>query len=239
MRKFAWILGLFLVGCANMTPMAVNKQTKNIDANAKSIVLMTLDLGRPEASRYTPHPIAVTFTKKDGQGTKVSHSFTVDSDAGELDSTVHNKFMFRFGLEPGKYEMATITGDANAFPFHGFFVLPLLMEINVTPKSVTYVGRVTALMRPRVGDEFRAGSVIPLLDQSVSGVSGSTFDVTVQDLAKEDIAAFKSTFPSLADITIQTELLPPFDRAKAQAWWEGDNKSKEVAAPKDIKQAQQ
>lgn len=88
MRKFAWILGLFLVGCANMTPMAVNKQTKNIDANTKSIVLMTLDLGRPEASRYTPHPIAVTFTKKDGQGTKVSHSFTVDSDAGELDSTV-------------------------------------------------------------------------------------------------------------------------------------------------------
>ncbi len=239
MRRFAWVGVLFLVGCANMTPMAVNKQTKNVDVSSKSVVLMTLDLGRQEASRYTPTPIWVDFTRKDGQGKSERQLFSIDSDAGAIGSNVHNKFLLRFALEPGKYEMQTVFGQANAFPFIASFQAPLLMEVNVSPKSVTYVGRVTALMRPRVGNEFRAGAVIPLVDQAAAGISGSTFDVSVMDASTEDVPEFKSTFSSLAAADIRTELLPAFDRAKAQSWWEGGKVAKGSSASSNTKEAQQ
>ncbi|ADE11795.1 conserved hypothetical protein [Sideroxydans lithotrophicus ES-1] len=238
MRRFAWIAVLFLVGCANMAPMAVNKQTKNVDVSSKSVILMTLDLARPTPSRYVPHPLWVDFTRKDGQGKLERQVFQVDGDSGTISSKVHNKFLLRFALEPGKYEMKTVFGNANAFPFNGFFQVPLLMEINVPPKTIAYVGRVNALMRPRVGNEFRAGSVIPLIDQAAAGVSGSTFDITVVDASKEDVPEFKSTFASLEAADIQTELLPPFDRNRAQSWWENDGKEKEPADSNSIKQAQ-
>lgn len=238
MRRFAWIGVLFLVGCANMTPMAVNKQTKNVDVTSKSVVLMTLDLARPEASRYIPHPLSVVFTKIDGPATPERQVFKVDGDAGSADSKLHNKFLLRFALEPGQYEMSTVFGMANAFPIIASFQVPLLMQINVSPKSVTYVGRVNALMRPRVGNEFRAGSVIPLIDQAAAGVSGGTFDITVVDASKEDIPEFKSTFSSLATTEIRTELLPAFDRSKAQKWWENDGKSADATDSSSIKQAQ-
>ncbi|OIR16488.1 hypothetical protein GALL_32130 [mine drainage metagenome] len=238
MRRFAWVGVLFLVGCANMTPMAVNKETKNVDVNSKSVVLMTLDLARPESSRFIPHPVSVTFTKKDEQGKIERQTFKVDDDAGSTDSKLDNKFLLRFALEPGRYEMSTVFGMANAFPIIASFQVPLLMPINVSPKSVTYVGRVNALMRPRVGNEFRAGPVIPLIDQSVAGISGGTFDIIVVDASKEDIPEFKSTFPSLETTDIRTELLPAFDRSKVQKWWEGGGQTAEATDSSNVKQAQ-
>jgi hypothetical protein len=238
MRRFAWLGVLFLVGCANMTPMAVNKQTKNVDVNSKSIVLMTLDLARPETSRYIPHPLSVFFTKTDEQGKPLTQVFKVDDDAGSTDSKLDNKFLLRFALEPGQYEMSTVFGMAKAFPVVATFQIPLLMKINVSPKSVTYVGRVNALLRPRVGNEFRAGAVIPLIDQAVAGVSGGTFDITVVDASKEDIPEFKSTFTSLAATDIRTELLPPFDKSKVQSWWENDGKIPTASDSGNIRQAQ-
>lgn len=246
MRRFAWLGVLFLVGCANMAPMAVTKKTKDLDLNSKSVVLMTIDLARPEASRFVPHPLWVDIIRVDAPANTARQVFKVDGDAGSIRSKVHNKFMFRFALEPGKYELNTVFGNANAFPFNGFFQVPLLMQINVSPKSVTYVGRVNALLRPRVGNEFRAGSVIPLIDQAAAGISGNTIDVTVVDASQEDLAEFKSTFPALATTEIRTELLPAFDRPKVQAWWENDgkpaakpeDKATEAADTSNIKQAQ-
>lgn len=238
MRRFAWLGVLFLVGCANMTPMAVNKQTKNVDVNSKSIVLMTLEIARPETSRFIPHPVSVSFTKTDDQGKPVIEAFKVDGDAGSTDSKLDNKFLLRFALAPGQYEMSTVFGMAQAFPVIASFQMPLLMKINVSPKSVTYVGRVSAVLRPRVGNEFRAGSVIPLIDQAVAGISGGTWDIAVVDAAKEDIPEFKSTFASLAATDIRTELLPPFDKSKAQTWWENDGKTTTASDSSTIKQAQ-
>jgi hypothetical protein len=246
MRKFAWLAVLFLVGCANTSPMAVNKKTKDLDLNSKSVVLMTIDLARPEASRYVPVPLWVDITRLDGSAGTARQVFKVDGDAGSIRSKVHNKFMFRFALEPGKYELNTVFGTAKAFPFNGFFQVPLMMQVNVTPKSVTYVGRVNALLRPRVGNEFRAGSVIPLIDQAATGISGNTIDITVVDASQEDVAEFKSTFPALATTEIRTELLPAFDRPKVQAWWENDGKAaakpeektSDAADTSNLKQAQ-
>lgn len=227
MKKYIFVVCVLLVGCANVTPMAPNKQTKSLDITSKSVVLFSVDLARPEPSRYVPHPLFLVITKNGSQEKPEKLTFSIDKDAGDTPSDIHNKFLLRVPLEPGEYELKTIFGNANAFPFNGFFQLPLLETIKVLPSTVTYAGRINALMRPRVGEEFRAGSLIPLIDQAATGVSGSTFDVTIVDASEEEIPEFKAAFPALANFSIQKSVLPPFDRAKAQTWWETDDNAKQ------------
>lgn len=225
MNKFICVTLLLLVGCANVTPMAVDKKTAKLDVNSKSIVLMAVDLARPEPSRFVPHPLIVDLNRTEPQGKIERLVFRVDKDAGDTASELHNKFLLRMALEPGHYELISIFGNANAFPFNGFFRLPLLMDIDVPANSVTYIGRVNAVLRPRTGNEFRAGSVIPLIDQAATGVSGSTFDVVTADASQDDLPEFVTKFPVLSQTEIQKSLLPAFNRDKAQIWWETDGKT--------------
>jgi hypothetical protein len=117
-------------------------------------------------------------------------------------------------LEPGPYKLAEISGQANAFPFYGVtFMVPLLLDFEVATHSVTYIGRVTAKLRPRQEGEFRAGSVVPLIDQSLAGISNGTWDITVEDKSDKDIALFRANYPALAITPINNDPFPPFDRA--------------------------
>jgi len=75
-------------------------------------------------------------------------------------------------------------------------------------------------VRERQGNEFKAGASIPLIDQAVVGASGGTFDVEISDQFATDEALFRDKFVALKDIEIRKAILPPFDRAKAQKWWE-------------------
>lgn len=75
-------------------------------------------------------------------------------------------------------------------------------------------------MRERQGNEFRAGPVIPLIDQGVAGASGGTFDIVVSDQWDTDQALFEKNFPALKGIEVRKSLVPAFDRAKAQKLWE-------------------
>ncbi|MEP7044994.1 MAG: hypothetical protein ABI843_18160 [Dokdonella sp.] len=127
-----------------------------------------------------------------------------------------HELALRMALQPGRYELIDINGLASAFPFIGNFSVPLFLELTVPPHSVTYVGHVSAQLRPRQDGEFRAGAVIPLVDQGVTGMAGGTFDVKVEDASATDLTMFRSTFPALGDTPIATAILPPFDRAKVQ-----------------------
>jgi hypothetical protein len=101
-------------------------------------------------------------------------------------------------------------------------------DIQAKPNTVTYLGRARGVTRARQDGEFRAGPLIPLVDQAVTGFAKSTFDVELSDHMEEDLNAFRTIFPALSDADIQVALLPPFDRARAQAWWESDGKSDKV-----------
>jgi hypothetical protein len=48
----------------------------------------------------------------------------------------------------------------------------------------------------------------------------SFLDVEITDEFATDEGAFRSKFPALAGVTITKAILPAFDRAKAQQWWE-------------------
>jgi hypothetical protein len=65
-------------------------------------------------------------------------------------------------------------------------------------------------------------------------MSGSTWDVSVDNMAQKDIEHFRTSYPALKSVAIQTFALPPFDRAAAQRLWEGD-----TPEPKKVAEAVQ
>ncbi|MEO6688239.1 MAG: hypothetical protein ABIS07_01290, partial [Dokdonella sp.] len=107
-------------------------------------------------------------------------------------------------------------GSAAAFPFVGSFLVPLFMDFMVPAHAVTYVGHVKARLRPRQEGEFRAGPMIPLIDQAATGMSTGTFDVVVSDSSVEDISRFRTMFPALGDTPVANAPLPAFDRPRVQ-----------------------
>ncbi len=126
----------------------------------------------------------------------------------------------RLQTPPGDYVQVGFTGLASGFPFHGGCTAPLLAPLPHEGGGIVYLGHVAATVRKRQGNEFRAGPVIPLLDQAATGISGGTFDITVEDRWQQDEAEFCNRFPALRQIEVRKNILPPFDRAKAQTWWE-------------------
>jgi hypothetical protein len=69
-----------------------------------------------------------------------------------------------------------------------------------------------------------------LIDQAVTGISNNTFEVSIMDASQEDLADFRSQFPALRKADITTMILPPFDRNKAQYWWDHHGKTENTAA---------
>jgi hypothetical protein len=230
------VAGLVVTGCATVNPMAFDKQTKAIDTKDKSIVLMTVDVSRSDGSRYVPEPFVVKLEKPGAQNKEDRQNFKFSKDTDSLQENGHELYLVRFALVAGEYRLMEVTGMARAFPVNGFFTVPLLADLKVKPNSVTYIGRVTAKLRERVGNEFRAGPVAPLIDQAIAGMSGSTWDVTIDNAAPKDIGLFRDTYPALKDVAIDAAPLPAFDRAAVQRWWDGEVKTAE-AQPQPAKVA--
>ncbi|MFY9330046.1 MAG: hypothetical protein WAO76_18815, partial [Georgfuchsia sp.] len=90
-------------------------------------------------------------------------------------------YVYRFMVPEGTTEITGITGLAKAFPVVGKFYVPLKMQVPVGKPAVLYLGRVEAVLRPREDNEYRAGGVIPLIDQAVTGMSSGTFDIQLED----------------------------------------------------------
>ena len=221
-------------GCATVNHMAIDKTSRSVDVSAKSVLLVSLDLSHLDNTYYVPRALVVNVETPNAQSKEDRQNFKVDEDGMASTEAGHNTYVLRMALAPGKYQIKGIFGNNGRFPFHGFFFIPLLMDIDVPANSIVYMGRLEAVLRPRQGGEFRAGSIIPLVDQAVTGVSGGTFDVVVRDAFETDVPIMQSTFPSLATTEIKKALLPAFDRQKVQQWWDSDGKNaKPVADTKD------
>lgn len=166
--------------------------------------------------------LVVHVQKPDAKSAAERLNFTMDAKAKiETDSPVTgNNYLLRMELDPGQYEILGMTSNTRSFPIIAYFFTPLHSQLAVNGTGVYYLGHVTATIRERQGNEFKAGPTLPLIDQAAAGASGGTFDVVVSDQFDEDEALFRSKFPALAGVTIQKAILPAFDREKAQQWWE-------------------
>jgi hypothetical protein len=223
MRGFRGLVVVVLVAvlsaCATPMKMGVTRETAKVDVTKESLLLMSVRLENAFKGSFHPAP-GVLFVETPGASSKENRlNFIADREGGGADDT-GTETQFRVMLPPGRYQLVAISAGVFRFPINGTAIVPLHTEIEVKPQTVTYLGRVVAKTRERGENEFRAGPPIPLLDQGVSGFSRTTWDIEFQDAATADLESMRKNFPALVGVEIRKEILPKWDRAKAQAWWE-------------------
>jgi hypothetical protein len=216
---------LLLAGCATQIPQAFLKDEDRVTATSNPVYLMTATIRNDYKNYYEPHLVAINVEKV-GAGTTdtAGHiNFMMDNKArwDQLDKESGNKYLIRMQLSPGQYEIVGLTSTGYRFPIGGAYFTPIHAKLDVKPGGViTYIGHVDATIRERKGDEFKAGPTVPLIDQAVVGASTGTFDVVISDAFDAEERVFRRTFAGLKDSAIQKSVLPGWDRALAQKWWE-------------------
>lgn len=223
-RIIGWtlaFLALTLTGCATRTKMAFEDDTQKVTETSKPIYLMTATIKNNYKPSYQPNLIVVNVEKAGAKEAADRLNFTMDDKAVNkaVAADAGNSYLLRLELEAGRYEIRGLTSQSMSFPFVAMFFTPLHAPLDVSKPGVYYLGHVTATVRERQGEEFKAGPSVPLIDQAVAGASSGTFDVEISDRFATDEAVFRAKFPALNGVAIQKALLPAFDRAKAQQWW--------------------
>lgn len=211
-----------LMGCATPTKMAFQNDSDVMTSASKPVFLMTATLKNGYKPSYQPKLIVVNVERTEAKDSRDRLNFTMDEKAKmEADTPeAGNSYLLRMELESGDYVIRGLTGFSGVFPIRGMFFAPLHADLNSVGPGVIYLGHVAATVRERKEGEFKAGPSIPLIDQAVTGFAGGTFDIEISDQLETDEPMFKEKFPALRNVSIQKAVLPGFDRAKAQQWWE-------------------
>lgn len=212
---------LLVTGCATRTTMAFEDAAEKLTPTSNPVFLMTTTL-KNNYKNYQPDLLVVGIEKPGAKEAADRFNFTMDekaliqSDKKDAGKT----YLLRFQLPAGDYDLVAMRSFARSFPIMGTFITPLNATIKAAAPGVYYLGHVNATVRERKDNEFRAGPVIPLIDQAVAGAASGTFDVVISDEWAVYEKTFRSTFPALTGVEVKKAILPPYDRAKAQAWWE-------------------
>ncbi len=202
--------------------MPFRNDTDRLTEKSKPIFLMTATMKNTYRTSFQPRLLVVHVEKSQAKEAADRLSFVMDDKAKlETDSVEHgNTYLLRFELDRGQYEIRGLTSLARSFPINGYFFAPMHSLLESKEPGVYYLGHVSATVRERQGEEFKAGPSVPLVDQAVAGASGGTFDIEITDQLVADEPVFRSKFPALSDVGITKAILPAFDRANAQRWWE-------------------
>jgi len=211
-----------LMGCATPTQMAFQDESYVLTKKSKPVYLMTANIRNLYKTSYQPKLLVVNVEKSVVNGSEDRLNFTMDDKAKNEsdDPNRGSNYLLRMELDSGDYVLRGLTSISGIFPIRGFFFTPLHESINVNGPGIYYLGHVSATVRERVGEEFKAGSTIPLIDQAVAGASGGTFDIEIIDRWDKDEPMFREKFAALKNVDIKKSILPPFNRQRAQKWWE-------------------
>lgn len=233
---FAAAATLVLAGCLSATRMPLGESNESLD-DAGPLLLMTATIRNDFRPVHQPKLLLVhveeTTAKPRDTSREGKFNFAVDDGAmqpaGAPESGRH--YLLRMRLPEGRYRICGMTSRVKVFPLIGTFFAPLNITHSVEGSGVFYLGHVSAIVRERQGDEFRAGQVLPYIDHAVTGASGGTFDITVSDRFETDEKAFREKFPQLAAADIKKTILAPFDRAAVQKWWQAPDSRKVCVQP--------
>ena len=221
---------LALLGCASPPVMPTLDSVSPATGSPKPIYLLSVSLRnslRPEYQLRLSYlgiyqHVAPNSARK--FAVEIDQQSTLPSAADQS-----SRYLIRLQLDPGKYTLHSLISFGSVPFFKGFFATPLHADIDVSAPGVFYLGHVQAIVRERVGSEFTAGPPMffPLLGQaltqSATGATTGTFDIVFSDNFSEDEPLLRSRFPALKDARITKSILPPFDRPRAQKWWDENN----------------
>lgn len=196
-------------GCMTGRPMAFAPGAPPLALGAsEGLALGTLKLANVYKTGCMPHASSVTVISSAGSSRFATAPFR--ESAAENDQ--YEEVLVSLPLAPGEYTLTEIFARASCGIVFGSGTATVEAPFRVEPGEAVYIGRVVATRRERKGDEPRAGSVIPFIDQAVTGFSGGTFDVRVVDNYVADVALLKSTFAPLANVAVQKPPVGPSAR---------------------------
>jgi len=216
------LLAVLLTGCAATLKMPLQSDTEKVGASGKTVYLMSVSLQNTCRDRFVPELTTVQVAREGADSKAAPMLFKMDSKGvhESEEKNVPPRYLVRLELDAGNYTIQGLPSAASGFPIRATFFAPLHSPLKVAQSGVFYLGAVNANVRPRKGEEFKAGPTIPLIDQAVACASSGTFDVEIKDSYETDMLLFTDAFPQLKGIRVDKSVLPPFDRAVAQKWWE-------------------
>jgi hypothetical protein len=201
------VIVFMLGGCATIKPLALSSNTNTIDVSKESIALLKVKIANKYKTSYQPN-IKYVFIWSEGKKDREKFSFSVDEKYREVDNSF-NEYLMSFQLPPGTYKLREFFAQRVLFPVIGTFVVPVYRSFTISPNKIIYLGHIEANIKERTDDnELRAGPVIPLIDQAVTGASGGTFVVTITDLFEDDMKSFKAKYPYLEQYQVDNFTLP-------------------------------
>jgi len=216
-------LSCFLFGCATRLPVAIDSSNARLELGEESLLLFTVDITRAEKSRFMPIPDYLLLDLPGSDGKPVAKMLPLDGDGYLYPDDEHAIYAFRFKAPAGEFRIKRIIGRAQAFPVTGYFTLPIEMTVAAKKGAVTYLGRLDARLRPRAEHEYRAGAVIPLIDQAVTGLSSGTFDVRIKNMSPEDLKLLRAAYPAIASTPIETRISSVISREILDRQWRGED----------------
>lgn len=212
---------LVSTGCATRTKMAFETPAEKLADITAPVYLMTATVKNAHKPGWQPEVLVLHVEKPEAKEAADRINFLMD-DKAVVTPTVKTDgftYLMRMPLPAGQYQLVAMSAMVRSFPIISTFFVPLHTAVQSGAPGVYYLGHVTATVRERKGDEFKAGPTVPLVDQVVTGAATGTFDITITDEWASDEALLRGKFAQLADVPVQKAILPPFDRAKAQKWW--------------------
>ncbi len=215
MLKFLSFIFIVLVvsGCATVRNMALSPQMKGIDTAKESIVLITLKASNEYKPTYQPFVLGLGVRTQGSPGKRKLYGFNIVKPFRTVKHKF-NEYLLSLKLPPGDYQTTIFApGRSGFFPVRGNFIIPLYLNFTLKADEVVYMGRIEANNRERKNDdELRAGPIIPLIDQAVTGFGNGTFDINIYDNYDNDIKDFTEAFPYLSSVQINKAILPPWKK---------------------------
>jgi hypothetical protein len=209
---FSLAVAAGMSGCMTVKDMPLRTDAAQVEMKNDTMLLFSARIVNKVAPLFQPKIITAIVIPEGAKDYAQWLSFRPQGPYAESDTGIKD-YLLSVNLAPGKYTIHGMRGLASAFPFHGMCELPLNAAINIDQSGqVLYLGHINATIRERKDDEVRAGSLFPLLDQAASGMSGGTFDVSIEDRFDVDTERYRKTYASIRTANIRKAILPAWVR---------------------------
>lgn len=190
---FAALAIAVLSGCAT----SLDKTATTVDWTKGSIVALSVELHNEYKPNYHPTHLGVVMMKKTGTDSRQRIPAFSATSAGT------NAYLVTQQIQPGQYTLSKIYGMAHRFPIVGGIDFAIDAPFEVTPNTVIYLGRITAVNKERINrDDQSSGGVIPLIDQAISGYGNGTLSVVLKDNYEEDVKVLKREFIAVEKLDV-------------------------------------
>lgn len=209
-RRIAIHLLLALVlGCSSCASQRIRPLpfgTTTLNPGLSQIALISFRLQNAWSPPFLPIPKTLTLR---GTG---SHNTTFNVKLPAAPAFVGDYYA-AIPLPAGAYVIEVISGRTDGGWVKGVFEAPIEASFELQPGKLQYLGHIEAINRERTNsDQIRAGPIIPIIDQSMSGFSTGTWKIRILDQKANDLKEFQTRYPVLANATITVGLFDESER---------------------------